>query len=99
MKRSAYLINIARGPVVNTMDLVTALNEDIIAGAGVDVTEPEPLPDGHPLWSAKNVIITPHTADTKTQVVRLFSIRIRENLAAYRGSGDWVGLVDPKLGY
>jgi phosphoglycerate dehydrogenase-like enzyme len=99
MKSSAYLINIARGAVVNTMDLVMALNEEIIAGAGVDVTVPEPLPDGHPLWSAKNVIITPHTADTKDQVVRLFSTRIRENLAAYKGSGDWVGLVDPKLGY
>ena len=99
MKSSAYLINVARGAVVNTMDLVTALNEEVIAGAGVDVTEPEPLPDGHPLWTAKNVIITPHTADTNAQVIRLFSIRIRENLAAYKGSGDWVGLVDPELGY
>ena len=99
MKSSAYLINVARGAVVNTMDLVTALNEEVIAGAGVDVTEPEPLPDGHPLWTAKNVIITPHTADTNAQVIRLFSIRIRENLAAYKGSGDWVGQVDPELGY
>jgi phosphoglycerate dehydrogenase-like enzyme len=99
MKSSAYLVNVARGAVVNTLDLVTALNEELIAGAGVDVTEPEPLPDGHPLWSAKNVIITPHTADTNAQVVRLFSARIRENLAAYMGVGDWVGLVDPELGY
>ena len=99
MKPSAYLVNVARGPVIKTLDLVTALNEEIIAGAGVDVTDPEPLPDGHPLWSAQNVIITPHTADTNAQVVRLFSIRIRENLAAYKGLGDWVGLVDPELGY
>jgi phosphoglycerate dehydrogenase-like enzyme len=99
MKASAYFVNVARGAVVNTMDLVTALNEEIIAGAGVDVTEPEPLPDGHPLWSAKNVIVTPHTADTNAQVLRLFAIRIGENLAAYKGLGDWVGLVDPKLGY
>ena len=99
MKPTAYFVNVARGAVVNTMDLVKALNEGIIAGAGVDVTEPEPLPDGHPLWSAKNVIVTPHTADTNAQVLRLFSIRIGENLAAYKGSGDWVGLVDPKLGY
>ena len=99
MKDSAYLVNVARGPVVNTMDLVQALNEGLIAGAGVDVTDPEPLPDGHPLWSANNVIITPHTADTNAQVVRLFSIRIKENLAAYKGLGDWVGLVDPILGY
>jgi len=99
MKQSAYLVNVARGAVVNTMDLVTALNDEVIAGAGVDVTEPEPLPDGHPLWTAKNVIITPHTADTNAQVIRLFSVRIRENLAAYKGLGDWVGLVDPELGY
>jgi phosphoglycerate dehydrogenase-like enzyme len=99
MKETAYLVNVARGAVVNTMDLVQALNEGLIAGAGVDVTEPEPLPDGHPLWSAQNVIITPHTADTNAQVVRLFSVRIKENLAAYKGLGDWVGLVDPELGY
>ena len=99
MKSSAYLINVARGAVVNTSDLVLALNDEVIAGSGVDVTDPEPLPDGHPLWTAKNVIITPHTADTNAQVIRLFSIRIQENLAAYRGLGDWVGLVDPELGY
>jgi phosphoglycerate dehydrogenase-like enzyme len=99
MKPSAYLVNVARGAVVDTLDLVTALNGEVIAGAGVDVTEPEPLPDGHPLWTAKNVIVTPHTADTNAQVVRLFSVRIKENLAAYKGLGDWVGLVDPDLGY
>ena len=99
MKPSAYFVNVARGAVVNTLDLVASLNDEVIAGAGVDVTDPEPLPDGHPLWSAKNVIITPHTADTNAQVVRLFSVRIKENLAAYRGLGDWVGLVDPELGY
>ena len=99
MKPTAYLVNVARGAVVDTMALVEALNNEVIAGAGVDVTDPEPLPDGHPLWDAKNVIITPHTADTNAQVIRLFSIRIAENLAAYQGRGDWVGLVDPTLGY
>jgi len=99
MKPTAYLVNVARGAVVVTSDLVQALNSGMIAGAGVDVTEPEPLPDGHPLWDAKNVIITPHTADTNAQVIRLFSLRIAENLAAYQGKGDWVGLVDPELGY
>ncbi len=99
MKSTAYLVNIARGAVVVTEDLVLALNSGLIAGAGVDVTDPEPLPDGHPLWSAKNVIITPHTADTNAQVVRMFSLRIKQNLAAYQGKGDWVGLVDPILGY
>lgn len=99
MKPTAYLVNIARGPVVNTDDLVEALNEEKIAGAAVDVTEPEPLPDGHALWSAKNIIITPHSADTRKQVVRLFSERIRENVRAYASGTGWVGQVDPYLGY
>jgi phosphoglycerate dehydrogenase-like enzyme len=99
MKPTSYLVNIARGPVVMTDDLVQALNEGVLAGAAVDVTDPEPLPEGHALWSAKNIIITPHTADTNAQVIKAFSIRIKENLAAYQGKGDWVGLVDPELGY
>lgn len=99
MKPTAYLVNIARGPMVHTADLIKALNNDLIAGAAVDVTDPEPLPDGHPLWNAKNVIITPHTADTRDQVVRLFSDRIRENLRAYGQGQPLVGVVDPKLGY
>lgn len=99
MKPEAYLVNIARGPMVVTQDLVDALNAGAIAGAGVDVTDPEPLPDGHPLWTAKNIIITPHTADTKPMVLRMFAIRVGENVLAYRGEGPWVGVVDPDLGY
>ena len=99
MKPTAYLVNIARGPMVNTADLIGALNQDVIAGAAVDVTDPEPLPAGHPLWNAKNIIITPHTADTRKQVVRLFSDRIRENLRAYGQGKPLVGVVDPGLGY
>jgi phosphoglycerate dehydrogenase-like enzyme len=99
MKPTAYLVNIARGPMVNTADLIGALNNDVIAGAAVDVTDPEPLPDGHPLWNAKNIIITPHTADTRKQVVRLFSDRIRENLLAYGQGKPLVGVVNPELGY
>jgi phosphoglycerate dehydrogenase-like enzyme len=99
MKPTAYLVNIARGPMVNTADLIGALNQEVIAGAAVDVTDPEPLPDGHPLWNAKNIIITPHTADTRKQVVRLFSDRIRENLKAYGKGKPLVGVVDPELGY
>jgi phosphoglycerate dehydrogenase-like enzyme len=99
MQPSAYLVNISRGAVVNTEDLVAALANNTIAGAALDVTNPEPLPDNHPLFGLQNCIITPHTADTNAQVIRLFSIRIRENLAAYQGKGDWVGLVDKALGY
>lgn len=99
MKSTAYLVNIARGPMIDTSDLIEALNSDLIAGAALDVTDPEPLPDGHPLWNAKNIIITPHSADTRVQVVRLFSERIRENIAAFESGKGWVGQVDPNLGY
>lgn len=99
MKPEAYLVNIARGPMIVTADLIDALDRGVIAGAAVDVTDPEPLPDGHPLWQAKNIIITPHTADTKPMVLRMFAVRVRENVFAYRGEGEWVGVVDPVLGY
>lgn len=99
MKESAYLVNIARGPMVVTSDLILALEQGQIAGAALDVTDPEPLPDGHPLWEAKNIIITPHTADTKPMVIRLFSERLVENTKAFLGFGEWVGRVDSKSGY
>jgi phosphoglycerate dehydrogenase-like enzyme len=99
MRADAYLVNVARGGVVVTEDLVEALNNGVIAGAGVDVTMPEPLPDGHPLWEAKNCIITPHTADTEKQVVRLFAERIEVNAKAYAAGSDFIGVVDKELGY
>lgn len=99
MKSSAYLVNVARGPVVVTTDLIEALDAGIIAGAGLDVTDPEPLPEGHALWGAKNVLITPHTADTDAQVIRMFASRIEANVRAYCGAGDWIGVVDKQLGY
>jgi len=99
MKRTSYLVNVARGPIVVTEELIAALDQGLIAGAGLDVTDPEPLPDGHPLWSAKNVIITPHTADTDEQVVRMFAERIRANTLAFLSKADWIGVVDKKVGY
>lgn len=62
MKESAYLINVGRGPLVREDDLVRALNEEWIAGAVLDVFEQEPLPPGHPLWTARNAVITPHSS-------------------------------------
>lgn len=99
MKPTALLVNVARGPMVVTADLIEALNSESIAGAALDVTDPEPLPDGHPLWDAKNILITPHTADTRDMVVRLFSDRIRANVAAYLSGSPWIGSVDSALGY
>jgi len=99
MKNTAYLVNVARGAHVVTNDLVRALEEGLIAGAAIDVTDPEPLPLGHALWNNPKCIVTPHTADTPAQVTRMLANRIRENTQAFLGQGPWVGLVDPKKGY
>jgi len=99
MKKSAYLVNIARGGHVVTSDLIDALQSGVIAGAALDVTDPEPLPAGHPLWLARNCLITPHTADTPSQVTRLLAERITLNTKAFLEGFGWVGLVDPVLGY
>lgn len=98
-KPSAYLVNVARGPIVNTSDLLSALDSGWLAGAAVDVTDPEPLPDGHPMFGRDDLIVTPHTADTKEIVMRHFAIRLEHNVRAFLGQGDWLGEVDPRLGY
>ncbi len=99
MKPSAYLVNIARGKMVDSEALHRALTIGAIAGAAIDVTDPEPLPEGHQLWSTANLLITPHTADTNAQVIRLFSERLHHNVKAWLGEGSFIGVVDPNLGY
>jgi Phosphoglycerate dehydrogenase and related dehydrogenases len=99
MKPSAFLINVARGPIVNTVDLLSALDSGHLAAAAVDVTDPEPLPDGHPMFGRDDLIVTPHTADTKEIVMRHFAIRLEHNVRAFLGAGNWLGEVDPRLGY
>jgi len=99
MKPTAFLVNVARGPIVNTSDLLSALDAGHLAGAAVDVTDPEPLPDNHPMFGRDDLIVTPHTADTKEIVMRHFAIRLEHNVRAYLGQGQWLGEVDPDLGY
>ncbi|WP_349236208.1 D-isomer specific 2-hydroxyacid dehydrogenase family protein [Cryobacterium sp. BB307] len=99
MKPEAVLVNIARGRMVDTDALISALRDGRLAGAGVDVTDPEPLPTGHPLWSAPNVIITPHSADTPEMVDPLLAERVAVNVRALLGHGPFVGAVDPASGY
>jgi phosphoglycerate dehydrogenase-like enzyme len=99
MKPSAFLINVARGPIVKSADLLTALDKGFLAGAAVDVTDPEPLPAGHPMFGRDDLIVTPHTADTKEIVMRHFAIRLEHNVRAFLGQGEWLGEVDPSLGY
>jgi phosphoglycerate dehydrogenase-like enzyme len=98
-KPSAYLVNIARGPIVVSQDLLRALDEGLLAGAGLDVTDPEPLPEGHAFFGRDDLILTPHTADTKEIVTRLFAARIEQNVRAFLGKGPWIGRVSPDLGY
>lgn len=83
MKRSAFLLNTARGPIIIDQDLADALNNNIIAGAGIDVLSAEPPVEGNPLFTAKNCIITPHIAwATKEARERLMHITA-ENVSAY----------------
>ena len=99
MEEHAWLVNVGRGGQVVTDDLVAALRAGTIGGAALDVTDPEPLPDGHPLWALPNCIITPHTANTLDMVVPQLSERIRENVRRFAAGEPLVGLVDPDLGY
>jgi phosphoglycerate dehydrogenase-like enzyme len=99
MKQSAVLVNIARGALVDTDALVGALAAGEIEGAGLDVTAPEPLPDGHPLWNEPRCIITSHSADTKAMVNPLLAGRITANVRALLDSGRFVGVVDTGAGY
>ncbi len=86
MKPSAYLINVARGPVVVTNDLVQALKSGWIAGAGLDVTDPEPLPPEHPLYHLPNCLITPHIGSaTHTTRRRMTEVAIANLLAGLQG--------------
>lgn len=99
MKPTSVLVNVARGPLVDTDALVAALTGEHIAGAALDVTDPEPLPSGHPLWSAPNILITPHQADTPDMTAPLLAVRVEHNVRAFLGNGQFIGVVDPVAGY
>lgn len=99
MDGDAWLVNVARGRHVDTAALVDALRSRSIAGAALDVTDPEPLPERHPLWDLDNCIVTPHTADTIEMVRPLLAARIRDNVERFRRGEPLVGTVDPTAGY
>ena len=84
MKKNAILINVARGPVVNAKDLADALNNDVIAGAGIDVFDVEPpLSDDEPLLHAKNTLLTPHVAFASEESMSLRAEIVFDNLASW----------------
>lgn len=99
MDQQAWLVNVARGALVDTEALVEALRSAQIGGAALDVTDPEPLPAGHPLWDLSNCLITPHTADTEQMTQPLLADRIAENVRRLARGRELVGRVDPDLGY
>jgi phosphoglycerate dehydrogenase-like enzyme len=99
MADHAWLVNVARGRHIVTDDLVAALGAGVVAGAALDVTDPEPLPDGHPLWDLQNCLITPHSADTPEMIRPLLAARIRENVRRFSAGEPLLGLVDAALGY
>jgi phosphoglycerate dehydrogenase-like enzyme len=99
MKRSAFLVNIARGEIVDQDALVDALNNGTIAGAGLDVFVPDPLPDGHPLFSTKNLIITPHVSGVSTMLWRRIMNLWIENIVRFREGRPMINLVDKHRGY
>ena len=99
MKPEAFFISVGRGGSTVTDDLVNALQQGSIAGAGLDVTDPEPLPEGHPLWSMPRVIISPHTAGRSDQTINRLSLMVRENLRRYVAGEPMLSVVDVERGY
>ena len=99
MKPDGWLVNVARGDLVDTDALVHALNDKRIGGAALDVVDPEPLPDDHPLWRMDDVIITSHTANTAELAIPELAALVTRNVRAFADSAPLEGLVDAKLGY
>ena len=98
VKPGAFFVNVARGGSVVTEDLVDALGDGRIAGAGLDVTDPEPLPPEHPLWRMPNVIITPHIAWYGNNLERQLALA-RENIRRFIAGDALLNVVDPERGY
>ena len=99
MQSTAYLINVARGPIVNEADLIEILQAGKIAGAGLDVTEVEPLSKESPLWDMDNVIITPHAAGGSQHRMRRITEFFLDNLKRYLKGEALQNVVDKQLGF
>ncbi|MCL4401268.1 MAG: D-2-hydroxyacid dehydrogenase [Acidobacteria bacterium] len=99
LKPGAYFIAVSRGRLYDTGALVKALDSKRVAGAGLDVTNPEPLPKGHPLWNFENVIVTPHVAGQSDAVQSRRIALIRENIARFAQGRPLLNVVDKQKGY
>jgi phosphoglycerate dehydrogenase-like enzyme len=99
MKRTAYLVNISRGSVIDEPALLRALQEGRIAGAALDVFETEPLPGDSPFWDMENVILTPHSAGSNENYNSRATAIFRDNLARYLAGQPLINVVDKQRGY
>jgi phosphoglycerate dehydrogenase-like enzyme len=99
MRRNAYLVNIARGKVIDEDALIRALRERWIAGAGLDVTEEEPLPSDSPLYAMSNVILTPHISGESVHYDQRLTALFADNLQRYRSGKPLRNMYDPARGY
>src|SRR2546422_916589 len=99
MRPSATLINVTRGAIVYGDDLLVALEQGWLWGAGLDVTDPEPLPPGHPFWTHPRVIVTPHTAGGSPRRAGRVIATFCENLRRLRDGRPLLGLIDKHKGY
>ena len=99
MGPQCWLVNVARGGHVDHAALGAALRSGVIAGAVLDVTDPEPLPDSSELWALPNCVITPHIGNTREMGLPLITNRVRENVRRWLSGEDLLGLVDIALGY
>jgi glyoxylate reductase len=99
MKRTAFLINAARGAIVNTEALCEAIRENEIAGCGIDVTDPEPLPKYHPLIELPNVLITPHIGTLTTETRTRMAMLAAENLLRGLERKPLKTCVNPEVNY
>lgn len=95
----SWVVNVARGSLVDTDALVTALREGRIGGAGLDVTDPEPLPDGHPLWTLPNAIVTPHCSNPPAVRPPAFADHVAANVRRFVAGEELLARVDPVAGY
>ena len=99
MKPRAIYVSVGRGKTTVTDDLVVALNSGSIAGAGLDVTDPEPLPEGHPLWTTPRVIISPHAGWRSDKGDERLLLMVQENLRRYVAGDPMLSVVDIERGY
>jgi len=99
MRADAWLVNVARGALVDTDALVAALAGGAIAGAALDVTDPEPLPDEHPLWREPRALITPHVANPVATLSRYLAEHVRANVARFGAGEALLAPIDPDAGY